>query len=337
MDRLRGIEYFVAVAEHGGISRAAETLQVSTAAVSKLLKALEGRLGTQLVIRNSRGVSMTPDGESYLLRCRNVLDELERAEACLSSSRQALRGTLTVGVPPNIGAACLAPSMHEFRAAHPQLKVNLRRAFRGSDIATQGLDVLVALDWLDDDDLVATKLAQTRLVVCAAPSYWAQRAMPSAPRDLARHACLSYRSPEGVVLGQWAFERGGERQVVDVEPGTVCDDQSWLIADALNGGGVVRAVDITVQHLLASGALVPVLLDWEMGEAPPVHLIYRAVQRRNEKVRVFIAFAREVFGRLVEERLPRVKGAPVDASMPDWRHSFDGRRSSRARSAPRWR
>jgi len=328
MDRLRGIEYFVAVAEQGSISSAALALGISPPAVSKLLKALEAHLGAQLVMRNSRGVSLTPDGEAYLSRCRSALAELERAEADLSSTRPALRGTLTVGVPPNIGAGCLAPALGEFRNAYPQLTVQLRRAYRDTDLGQQGLDVLVALDWLDDDDLVAIHLAQTRLIVCAAPRYWAQHGIPSAPEDLERHACLCYRSPEGVVLEQWMFERTGARCVVGVEPRSVCDDQSWLISDALNGGGVVRAVDITVQEHLASGALVPALLDWEACEAPPVHLVYRAVQRRSEKVRVFTAFCRAVFARLEEGRLPRINGAPADESKPAWRHTTRARRPS---------
>lgn len=318
MDRLRGIEYFVEVAVRGSISGAAAALGVSPPAVSKLLSALESHLRAKLFVRTSRGVLLTGDGEAYLSCCRSALGELERAEAALSMPRQSLRGTLVVGVPPNLGTHCIAPALPRFRQMCPQITLSLRRAYRDTDLASQGLDMLVALDWLANDDLIATRLAQTRFLICAAPGYWARHGLPNEPQDLARHSCLVYRLPELVALEQWTFEKAGQRCVVRLNPRSVCDDQSWLIADALNGGGVVRAIDLTIRPELERGELVPVLLDWETCEAPPIHLIYRAVQRRNERVRAFTSFALELFAQVEKDRLPRMNGVPIDAPKPTW-------------------
>src|SRR5438034_3221985 len=172
MDRLRGIEYFVSAAELGSISAAADALGVSPPAVSKLLAALESRLRIPLFTRTRRGILLTRDGENYLARCRKILDDLESAEAALTIPAQSPRGTLVVGIPPNLATYCLAPALPEFRVRYPDIQMYLRRAYRDTDLAAQGLDALVALAWLERQDLIAHRLAQTRFLICAAPSYW---------------------------------------------------------------------------------------------------------------------------------------------------------------------
>ena len=318
MDRLRGIEYFVCAAECGSISAAADALGVSPPAVSKLLAALESRLRIPLFTRTTRGVVLTRDGEGYLVQCRKILDDVESAEAALTIPAQSPRGTLVVGMPPNLATYCIAPALRRFRARFPEIVIHLRRAYRDSDLAAQGLDVLVALAWPGKDDLIAGLLAQTRFLICAAPGYWAMAGTPQVPADLAMHDCLVYRVPEAIPLDEWTFARGAERSAVQLKPKAVCDEQGWLIADALNGGGVVRAIDLTVRQHLESGELVPVLLDWEACEAPPIHVIYRKVQRRNERVRAFVQFVRDLFVDLESGRLPRTNSAPKGTPKPAW-------------------
>jgi DNA-binding transcriptional LysR family regulator len=318
MDRLRGIEYFVCAAERGSISAAADALGVSPPAVSKLLAALESRLRIPLLTRTARGIVLTRDGEGYLARCRKILDDLESAEAALTVPAQSPRGTLVVGTPPNLATYCIAPALNKFRARFPEIVVHLRRAYRDSDLAAQGLDVLVALAWIGKDDLIASCLGQTRFLICAAPAYWAKAGTPQVPADLAMHDCLVYRTPEAIALDKWTFARGEERSAVQLRPKAVCDEQGWLIADALNGGGVVRAIDLSVRHHLERGELVPALLDWEACEAPPIHVIYRKVQRRNERVRAFVQFVRELFIELESGRLPRTNSAPKTTPKPEW-------------------
>jgi LysR family transcriptional regulator, regulator for bpeEF and oprC len=318
MDRLRSIEYFVCAAELGSISGAADVLGVSPPAVSKLLAALESRLRISLFTRTSRGVVLTRDGEGYLIRCRKILDDLESAEAALAVPVQSPRGTLVVGMPPNLATYCVAPALNKFRARFPEILIQLRRAYRDSDLAAQRLDVLVAVAWLGRDDLIATRLAQSRFLICAAPTYWARAGTPQSPTDLTQHDCLVYRIPEAIPLDTWTFARDKERCAVQLKPKTICDEQGWLIADALNGGGVVRAIDLTVRPYVERGELVPVLLDWQACEAPPIHVIYRKVQRRNERVRAFVQFVRELFVELESERLPRAGSAPQNTQTPEW-------------------
>jgi DNA-binding transcriptional LysR family regulator len=286
--------------------------------VSKLVAALEARLRIPLFTRTGRGIVLTTDGEGYLARCRRILDDLENAEAALTVPTQSPRGTLVVGTPPNLATYCIAPALNKFRARFPEIVIHLRRAYRDTDLAAQGLDVLVALAWLGKGDLIASRLAQTRFLICAAPAYWARAGTPRTPADLAMHDCLVYRLPEAIALDKWTFVRGDERSAVQLRPKTVCDEQGWLIADALSGGGVIRVIDLTVRHHVQRGELVPVLLDWEACEAPPIHVIYRKVQRRNERVVTFVRFVRDLFLELEAERLPRSTSAPKIAPTPAW-------------------
>jgi DNA-binding transcriptional LysR family regulator len=318
LDRLRSIEYFVCAAEMGSLAAAANVLDVSPPAVSKLIAALEERLGLALFTRTSRGVVLTPDGETYFARCQQILTDLESAEAALTSPSEMPRGTLVIGLPPNLATYCIAPALARFRARYPDIQVHLRRAYRDADLAAKNLDALVALAWLERDDLIAHRLAQTRFLVCAAPSYWARAGIPTEPGELARHNCLVYRVPDAITQDAWPFAKDGGREVVSLHPKAIADEQGWLIADALAGGGVIRVIDLTVRQHVERGDLVPALTDWEALEAPPIYVIYRRVQRRNPRVKVFVGFVRDLFADLESQRLPKLGSPPRPTPKPRW-------------------
>jgi LysR family transcriptional regulator for bpeEF and oprC len=318
MDRLRGIEYFVCTAETGSLSAAARALGVSPVAVSKLIAALEARLGLALFHRVPRGVVLTPDGSAYFARCRNILNDLESAESALASPSQSPRGPLVIGTPPNLATYCLAPALVNFRTRYPDIELHLRRAYRDTDLAAHGLDALIELAWLEREDLIAHRLAQTRFLICAAPAYWARAGVPLDPEDLVRHDCLVYRVPDAIAMDAWPFEKKGASKVVQLQPKAVCDEQGWLIADALAGGGIIRVIDLTVRQHIERGELVAVLMDWEAMEAPPIYVIYRSAQRRNARVKAFVGFARDLFAELESQRLPKNGSLLQVTPKPMW-------------------
>lgn len=328
MDRLRAIEYFVRAAELGSVSAAATAVGVSAAAVSKLLRALELRLGTTLFLRTAQGLQLTRDGEAYLAHCTRILQDVENAEAVVAVTPPTPRGTLVVGMPPTLAANCIAPSLGVFRVRYSQIELRIKRAYRYLDVAAQGLDALVMLGWVTNDDVVCRRVAVTRQLICASPQYWADAGTPQHPSELDGHSCLVYCPPEGNPLDEWTFDNELGSVCVRLRPKAVYDEQTWLIADALNGGGVIRVIDLTVLRHLDRGDLVPVLLNWESTESPPVQVLYRSRARRNERVRVWVQFVTELFAELQRKRLPPTARLPGVPAAPGWWRPSPRRRSA---------
>lgn len=320
MDKLRAMEYFVRVAELGSFAAAARELDVSPPAVTKLIAAFERKLGAQLLRRDSRGVSLTPDGEHFFPVCASTLAGLRTGEAGLSANRTRASGKLTVGFAKIVGQHCVAPLLSEFLARHPGLTLDLRIVDNPQGPAAALVDVVVFAGWVDDTDMVAKRIAQTRRVTCASPAYWRAHGRPQDPNELQTHACLAFRSPWGVVLDLWKYQRGEELRSVAIEPRIVSDDRDWTIAAAAMGMGVVNVADLTAHSYISEGLLEPVLEGWDCLEAPPIHLLYRRGLRSSARVRAFVDFVTELFASLetsfrgVDVRLPAVPA-------PAWHHS----------------
>jgi len=321
MNKLRAMEYFVRVAETGSFAAAARQLDVSPPAVTKLIAALERELGVLLLRRDSRHVSLTPDGEQYFPVCASALAEVRAAEANLSVNRTRASGKLTVGMAKIVGQDCVAPVLSKFLARHPGLTLDLRVVNNPTEPLAALVDVVVFAGWLDDTDMVAKCIAQTRRVTCASPAYWENHGRPIDPDELRGHDCLAFRSPWGVVLDLWKYQRGEEVRTVALEPRIVSDDRDWTIAAAVRGMGIVNVADLTARSYFEQGLLEPVLEDWECLEAPPIHVLYRRGLRRSARVRAFVEFVTELFGDLEMSR-PGVRQTKLPAvPMPPWHHS----------------
>ena len=330
MDKLRALEYFVAAANARSFSRAARALEVTVPAMTRLVGELEKRLGVRLLDRSNRGLNLTADGARYLDTCRPLLQQLSRADDELTGAAARPLGTLVVGSPSYLSEHCIVPALPEFRARHPEIDLDLRNIDRAALPSGGVADVLILFGWPDSRDWVQRRIAQTRMLVCAAPDYWRRHGMPASPRDLERHTCLVYRDAEGTALDLWTYERGGVREAAAVKGWMVSDHRDDLVRAVLDGAGVARFSDLTVQEHLRAGRLVPALADWESKEAPPVNLLFRPAHRRLPRVQRFAEFAVELFARLEKERQPR-PAARLSAERPSWyRH-----RRTRASAARR--
>lgn len=327
MNKLRALQYFVAAAGRRSLSGAAREQEVSVSAVAKLLNGLERELGTKLFDRTVHGLTLTAEGEVYLDACRPLLEQLAAADDALKSAVAGPRGTLVVGAPSFVAQHCLVPALPTFIARHPDIQVDLRVVNRVTDASAGAVEVFVLLGWPERGDLVHRQIGQTRLLICAAPSYWAAHGTPQRPRDLEHHPCLLFRNPEGTLLDLWCFQRGGEQETVQAHGWLLSDHRDVLLDAVLAGQGVIRATDLTVRSHLRSGRLVPVLLDWSIGDAPPVSLLYRPNQRRTPRVRLFSDFASALFRELEFER-----GAVGPAALPGWYRRRYTRTSAALRS-----
>lgn len=330
MDKLRALEYFVAAANARSFSKAARTLEVTVPAMTRLVGELEKRLGVRLLDRSNRGLGLTADGARYLDTCRPLLQQLARADDELTSAAVRPWGTLVVGSPSYLSEHCIAPALPEFHARHPEIEVDLRTIDRANLPTGGAADVLILFGWPDSRDWVQRRIAQTRMLVCAAPDYWRRHGVPQSPKELERHNCLVYRDAEGTALDLWTYERGGVRETAAVKGWLVSDHRDDLLRAVLDGAGVARFSDLTVQAQLKSGQLVPVLADWESKESPPVNLLFRPAHRRLPRVQLFTEFAVELFARLEKDRQPRPAGR-YPAERPAWYR----RRRTRASAAAR--
>jgi LysR family transcriptional regulator for bpeEF and oprC len=317
MDKLRAIEYLVRVVEAGSFAAAARELDVSPPAVTQLIAALERELGTQLLQRDSRSLRPTADGEVFIPACSAALAELRGAEARLSVNRTRASGKLVVGMQRRTGQA-MAPFIAQFLAAHPGITLDLRVVPNPRASMAAMVDVLVFVGWLEDVDMVAKRVAQTRFVTCASPDYWRAHGMPGDPDELRTHNCVAFRSPWGAVLDVWKYRRGDELRSMALEPRIVSEDLDWAATLAAQGAGVLRLVDLHTQDYFDQGLLQPVLGDWEALEAPPVHVLYRRGARPNARVRAFVDFTTELFVNLDAARPDTGSGKGRPAPMPSW-------------------
>ncbi len=297
MDRLQSMDVFRWVVDLGSFSRAADRLDMSRAAVTAHVAALENRLGVRLLNRTTRKLALTDDGTAYLDHVRRVLADVEETEGVLTAGRSLPRGVLRIDLPVSIGRQFVVPALPRFAAQYPDLKVVAILEDRRTDLIETGIDAAVRMGPLEDSSLVARRVYEAAFVVCASPDYLALHGTPETPADLERHNCLGlYAVSRGQVL-DWAFEKGGDR--VSFTPGgalSISNGEALLDA-AVAGAGVVMLLDMLASRWIASGALRPLLQDWRRGDRYPISVVYPQNRHLSAKVRVFADFVAGLFPR----------------------------------------
>ena len=313
---------------HGGsFNAAAREMNVSVPAISRLIGALEKSLGVVLLERSSLGLALTADGTKYLETCKPLVEQLIDADDAIRGSVDRPYGSVVIGAPPTIAQHCIMPALSEFQSRYPDLQVDLRTVDKPSAEYANEAEIMVLHGWPYLPDLVQRHLAYSRMLICASPDYWAQHGIPRNPAELARHQCLLFRDQDGTVMDFWEHQRQGVKQSVTVSGRLISDHRDALLDGAIAGMGVIRVADLSVRRPLRVGTLVPVLLDWESTQAPPVSLFYRSTQRRLLRLRLTIKFLIELFGKLESERPPDMT-ISVKPERPHWYRRRHGRASA---------
>jgi len=276
---------FARVVESNSFTGAARRLGMSKAAVSKQVSKLEERLGARLLNRTTRRLSLTEVGAAFYERCARIVAEAEDAELAVTRLNATPRGTLKIDAPVNFGMQYLAPLLPPFMLRNPELRVDVNFNDSFVDLIEEGCDLAVRIGQLPDSSLVARKLAETKSVICAAPSYWDRNGRPSHPAELADHDCFAYSY---LATGnEWRLQ-GPEGPVsVRVSGSLGANNGDVLRQAAVAGLGVVAMPVFMACDDLRSGRLEPVLRDWE----PPtrgIHAVYPHNRHLSAKVRAFI-------------------------------------------------
>lgn len=292
MDRFLEMRAFVAVVDAGSFVRAADALGLSKTAVSRLVGDLESRLGTRLLHRTTRRLSLTPEGEVFQERCRSLLEGVEAAEAELSTHASEVVGQLRINVPVTFGLLHLAPLWPAFMALHPRVVLDVTLSDRLVDLVDEGYDLAVRIAQLQTSSLVSRQLTSTRLVLCASPDYLSRHGTPAHLSDIAQHSVIGYTL---LATGdQWAFHGPQGPVSLKVTPRMRTNSGDTCCAAALQHLGIVLQPTFLVGPHLASGALVEILPEYRSIDLG-VHAVYPTRKHLTPKVRALIDFLVDAF------------------------------------------
>ena len=268
MERVEDLLVFVRAVECGSLSGAARELELTAAVASAALKRLEKSLGASLLIRSTRSLRPTMDGERYLEHARAVLASLDAGRHAIAAARQAIGGSLTLSVPSDLGRNVLLPWLAEFQALHPALSLQLRLTDRLVDLYRQPVDVALRYGNPADSSLVAVPLVpDNRRVLCASPAYFAAHGEPATPADLRRHNCIRMVVGE-MVHSRWLFTLDGETHPVVVEGRQLSDDGDLARRWAVMGQGVAYKSRLDALDDLRAGRLRAALTRYGTEAAP---------------------------------------------------------------------
>ena len=286
MARPSDLAFFVAVAKAGSLTAAARTMDITTAATSKRLSALEDHLGVRLLNRTTRRVSLTHEGEVYFENAKRIIEEIEALESRLSSSRARPRGLLRVNAPLGFGRTYIAPVISAFAKRYPDVEVQLTLTDRPLVMADEAIDVGIRFGEVPDSRLIARRIAPNRRLLCASRAYLQAHGRPETPDDLARHSCIVLRQNE-TAHGLWKFTRGNKNFAVKVRGALSSNDGEVVMKWALDGHGIVMRAEWDIAKYLRSGRLELVLEEYALPPAD-IYAVYPEKHNLSAKVGAFI-------------------------------------------------
>lgn len=292
-DRTAEMEAFLAVACTGSLSAAAKELGLTPSAVSRVMTRLEQRLGVQLIVRSTRRLRLTSEGESYALAARRILKDLDDTETTLAN-RGSPSGNIKVTAATAHCRLSLVPLLKEFLQRYPDISIEIDVSDQVRDVSAGHVDVAIRFGTLPDSGLHARRLGETGRVVLASPEYLARAGTPQVPADLAHHNCLdfSFRRLEP----GWPFRENGQDFMLAVSGNVIANNGETLVELAQQGIGITRVGTFHVQHALASGQLVALLEDYNPQDREAIHAVFIGGKNTPARLRVFVDYLVEKMG-----------------------------------------
>lgn len=295
MDNRAGeMEVFALAAELKSFSAAGRRLKLSPSAVSKLVTRLENRLGTRLVVRSTRLLQLTPEGETYLARAQRILAEIADTEEVVSGGgRMRPRGPLSVNASVGFGERYILPLAGEFQRLFPDVQLDITLTDDIVDLIRERVDIAIRHGPLRDSSLMARKLGESRQVVMASPDYLERHGLPKTPDELIHHNCINFnfrRSVEG-----WPFRdpETGRRDIRPVSGNLKASSGSIIRQFCLAGLGIGRVGRFHVEPDIEAGRLVPVLEDFNPEDIEEIHAVYAGHEHLAVRIRAYIDFLAE--------------------------------------------
>ena len=290
MDRIDAMQAFVAVADLQGFAPAARKLRLSPSAVTRLIAALEDRLGARLLQRTTRSVTLTDAGRRYLERARRILADVEEAERAAEGERTRPSGRLVVSAPVGFGRLHVGPVMAAYLRRHGEVSAELRLEDRVVNLVEDGIDLAVRIGLLADSSLVARHVGEMRRIVVASPGYLKRHGEPATPAEIAGHQTIQFGA--GAATGEWRFVAQGREFRLNIAPRFACNVADAAIQYAEQDGGLTRVLAYQAADAIRRGTLKVVLQEFEQ-PALPIHIVYPTSRLLSAKVRAFIDLVTE--------------------------------------------
>jgi len=284
--------FFSTLASAGSLSAAARELGITTPAVSKHLALMESRLGVSLVVRTTRRMSLTPEGELYLESARRILGEIDGMEELLGLSKATPKGLLRVNATLGFGRSHVAPLISRFVRKHPQVEVQLQLSVNPPPLTEDSFDVCVRFGAPPDSRVIARYIAPNRRLLCASPAYLSKHGVPKIPNDLTKHNCIGIRQGEEA-YGVWRLTSGRGKsattEAVKTRGNLTTNDGEIAVNWALEGHGVLMRAEWDIERYLRNGRLVHVLPQYHTPDAD-IHAVYPQRHQLAARVRAFVDF-----------------------------------------------
>lgn len=287
MDKLDAMRIFVRVVESGSFSQAARDLNVSQPTVSKQLAALEARLGTQLLARNSRNLAVTPAGQDYYEATMRILQDIDYVEEKILEGQSTPSGLVRVSLSPALGRMFVIPRLRDFRDRFPDVAIEMEVSSRHVDLIEEGIDVAIRIGRLSDSALVARRIGDMRMITLASADYLARYGTPQTLDELRSHQRIAYVY-QGDIIG-WGFQVDGRPVTVDGGGAFRTNDAEHVRGAVLAGLGIAHHASWLFTDVLASGQVLRIL-EQHAPPAFPINAVTAAGRRMPSRVRQFIDF-----------------------------------------------
>jgi len=286
-DLLDGVAVFVETINAGSFTAAANALRHSTSYVSKTITRLEKRLGSRLLNRTTRTISLTDAGRAYFERCNQIVIDAENAERSLNQLQDKPSGLLRINAPGSFGSKYLLDVFAQFMHRYPEVKLEIEFNDRLIDVVAEGYDVVIRVGEIKDSNLVARKFTSSHSVVVASPDYLKRKGCPKRAEELVQHECIAYSLLPTPT--QWVFYKDGKRTNVTIDPRAMCNSAEIEIAMVGQGIGITRLPLFTCEKEVANGKLQIILDDYDQIKYD-IFAVYPHRQYLTAKVRAFVDF-----------------------------------------------
>lgn len=295
MDKFSAMQAFVRVVEAGTFTKAADSMHLPKATVTRLIQDLEKELDTKLLNRTTRKVTVTVDGAAYYEQASRLLGEVHELESSMSRAKASPRGKVKVDIPSSLGLAVIIPALPDFYARYPDIQLELGVSDRPIDIIAENVDCVVRAGEITDQSLVARRIGEFHIMACASPAYLQRHGVPQHPGELETgHHTIRYTSARNGKLYVVKMHKDGEVVEVEGRHQLAVNDSNAGVVAGLSGLGVLFTLSFLVQNHISNGALEPLFIGW-CTESKPIYVVYPPNRHLSNKVRVFVDWVAELF------------------------------------------